>query len=227
MIPLWLHGLSIASLVIAGVCAVVISLDEARRPQKMAVMNVVWPLTALFGSVIWLRFYQRFAHNAGARPPHWALVGKAASHCGAGCTLGDICAELLCLAFPAIAVIFGWHSLFNDKVLAVWILDFVLAYLFGIVFQYFTIAPMRKLGVAAGLWAAIKADTLSLIAWQVGMYAAMAAAQFWLFRGVLHTSLTAAMPEFWFCMQLAMLCGFATSYPVNAWLLKAGLKETM
>lgn len=27
-----------------------------------------------------------------------------------------------------------------------------------------------------------------------------------------------ASPEFWFAMQLAMLAGFATSYPVNRWL---------
>ena len=33
--------------------------------------------------------------------------------------------------------------------------------------------------------------------------------------------------EFWFAMQLAMLAGFAVSYPVNRWLLKTGLKEAM
>ena len=34
-------------------------------------------------------------------------------------------------------------------------------------------------------------------------------------------------PVFWFMMQIAMLCGFLTSYPVNWWLLRAGLKESM
>ena len=28
-------------------------------------------------------------------------------------------------------------------------------------------------------------------------------------------------------MQIAMLCGFATSYPVNWWLIRAGIKERM
>ena len=28
-------------------------------------------------------------------------------------------------------------------------------------------------------------------------------------------------------MQLAMLCGFATAYPVNWWLIRRGLKEKM
>jgi hypothetical protein len=34
-------------------------------------------------------------------------------------------------------------------------------------------------------------------------------------------------PEFWFIMQLAMIAGFATSYPVNWWLIRAGIKEGM
>jgi hypothetical protein len=33
--------------------------------------------------------------------------------------------------------------------------------------------------------------------------------------------------EFWFMMQIAMLAGFAVSYPVNWWLIRAGLKEVM
>jgi len=28
-------------------------------------------------------------------------------------------------------------------------------------------------------------------------------------------------------MQIAMLCGFVTSYPVNWWLLRSGVKEKM
>ena len=34
-------------------------------------------------------------------------------------------------------------------------------------------------------------------------------------------------PEFWFLMQIAMLGGFVTAYPVNWWLIRAGLKEKM
>ena len=32
---------------------------------------------------------------------------------------------------------------------------------------------------------------------------------------------------FWFMMQIAMLAGFVTSYPVNWWLLRSGVKEKM
>jgi hypothetical protein len=33
--------------------------------------------------------------------------------------------------------------------------------------------------------------------------------------------------EFWFVMQLAMIAGFITSYPMNWWLIRAGIKEEM
>ena len=235
-IPEWLHGLSIAALVLGGICAAIIAWDEIRRPQPMWIMNVVWPVTALFGTLITLWTYFRYGRAAAHRPcgapkhaatPFPIIVGKAASHCGSGCTLGDIVAEWLAFAFPAIAVWLGWKSLFAERVFAVWILDFVCAFAFGILFQYFTIKPMRKLSPGEGLVQALKADTLSLISWQLGMYGFMAFAQFALFRSLLGTRLEVNSPEFWFVMQIAMICGFATSYPVNWWLVRSGIKEKM
>lgn len=226
-------------MLVAGfVCAAVIAADELRHPQHMWIMNIVWPVVALFGSVlaIWGYFkYGRLSTHAAHQsseapaeePPFAVMVGKGASHCGSGCTLGDIVAEWLAFAFPTVGVWFGWHWLFGEKMFAVWILDFIFAFAFGIAFQYFTIAPMRHLGVAAGLWAALKADTLSLTAWQVGMYGFMAFANLYLFRHVLGAQLEVNSAEFWFMMQIAMLCGFVTSYPVNWWLIRAGIKEEM
>jgi hypothetical protein len=237
MIPQWLHLLAMASLGLAALCAVIIAVDEFRHPQKMWIMNLVWPLTALFGSVVWTWGYWRFGRlsrrdlpddaKTKEAKPFPVMVAEAASHCGSGCTLGDIAAETAVLAFPGLAVLFGLHSLFAERLFAVWILDYIAAYLIGIVFQYFTIAPMRHLGLWQGLWAAAKADTLSLTAWQVGMYGFMAIAQFLIFMPLFGTRLEASMPEFWFMMQIAMLCGFMTVYPVNWWLLRAGLKEKM
>lgn len=83
--------------------------------------------------------------------------------------IGDVLAEWLAFALPAIAVALGWQSLFREKMFAVWILDYIFAFALGIVFQYFAIAPMRDLSILEGLKAAVKADALSLMAWQVGM----------------------------------------------------------
>lgn len=244
MVPPWLHVLSIAMLLLGAACALYIARDVARNPQKMWIMNVVWPVTALFGTVLTTWGYLRYgrlatrqkalqAKERGDMPPAMeqtpfpAMVAKGALHCGSGCCLGDILAEWLAFAVPAVAAWFGWHSLFSEKMFAVWIIDFLFAFAFGIAFQYFTIAPMRGLGPLEGIWQAAKADTLSLTAWQVGMYGFMAIAQFWLFRSLLGTRLEVDMPEFWFMMQIAMLAGFVTAYPVNWWLIESGVKEKM
>ena len=34
-------------------------------------------------------------------------------------------------------------------------------------------------------------------------------------------------PVFWFMMQIAMLAGFLTAYPINIWLVNKGIKEEM
>ncbi len=125
------------------------------------------------------------------------------------------------------AVWLGWKSIFPDKIFAVWVLDFIFAFAFGVAFQYFTIKPMRDLSPAQGLVQAVKADTLSLTAWQVGMYGFMAIAYFWIFGTLLGTRLEVDSVEFWFMMQIAMMFGFATAYPVNWWLVKSGIKERM
>lgn len=232
MFPAWLHLLATASLLIAGACALLIAFDETRRAQKMWIMYLVWPLTALFGGVLWLWLYWRHGRDAArgdakGDTPMRVAVAKGASHCGAGCTLGDIVAEWLAFAAPGIAVAFGWGSLFGEKTFAVWVLDYLLAFAIGIVFQYFTIKPMRDLSVAGGIKAAIKADFLSITSWQVGMYGVMALLQFAWLRPAFGQIAPVNSPEFWFVMQLAMVAGFVTAYPVNWWLVSAGLKEKM
>lgn len=128
---------------------------------------------------------------------------------------------------PGVAIWFGWKTLFPEKMFAIWLLDYIFAFALGIAFQYFTIKPMRNLSVGQGLIQAIKADAASLTAWQVGMYGFMALAQFYLFHHLLGAHLEVNSTEFWFMMQLAMIAGFATSYPINWLLIRHGIKEQM
>ncbi|ALG61685.1 MULTISPECIES: DUF4396 domain-containing protein [Citromicrobium] len=232
--PDWLHALSTISLLIAAACALWIAIDVIRHPQKMAVMNFVWPLAALFGSVLWVALYFAFGRRKGRgidapqeELPFWASVAKGASHCGAGCTLGDIIAEWSAFAFPQVAVWFGWHTLFGEKIFAVWIVDYIVAFVLGLAFQYFTIKPMRDVSVGEGIAAAVKADFLSITSWQVGMYGLMALIQFAWFAPSYGGLAPVNTPEFWFAMQIAMLAGFATAFPTNWWLIRKGLKEKM
>jgi Domain of unknown function (DUF4396) len=244
MIPQWLHDLAIASLVLGFASALIIAIDEMRRPQHMWIMNLVWPITGLYAGVFALWGYFAYGRLATHKRAHAAMqhgedmphkkhisfpikVAKGASHCGSGCTLGDICAEWLAFLLPVIATWFGWKTIFAEKMFAVWIIDYIFAFTFGVAFQYFTIQPMQKLPPKQAVFAALKADAASLTAWQVGMYGFMAVAVFYIFRTVLGAELQVNSPEFWFMMQIAMLCGFATSYPVNWWLIRRGVKEAM
>lgn len=59
------------------------------------------------------------------------------------------------------------------------------------------------------------------------MYDFMAFAQFYLFEQVWNHWIDPNIPEFWYMLQIAMMAGFATSYPVNWWLIRTGIKEKM
>jgi len=230
-IPAWLTVVAWISIGLAFGTAAVVAIDVVRRPQHMWIMNVVWPLTALYAGPLGAWAYFRFgvlsSHAAmqaatrrgdtpaAERKPHWQMVATATTHCGSGCSLGDICAEWFLVLVPL--------TLFGHPIFAAWALDYALAFAFGIAFQYFTITPMKKLTVGEGLRAALKADTLSLTAWQLGMYGWMALVVF----GIVGHELPKTTPVFWFMMQIAMLVGFLTAYPVNAWLLRRGIKERM
>lgn len=221
------------SIGVAAVCALVIAVDEVRHPQAMGVMNVVWPVTALYFSVfgVWAYFVLGRKRTRAAMQamdgmkmgggsdgvPTLAQVAVGTSHCGAGCMLADVVSEL------SIAV--AGVTLLGSALWAGFVFDFAAAWALGIVFQYAAIKPMRK-GISAGqaIWAAIKADTLSIVAFQVGMYAWMALVYFKLFPG---PHLTALDPRYWVMMQVGMICGFATSLPMNRVLIGVGLKEAM
>jgi len=229
--PLWLVVVASVSIAIGLLAALGVAWDVWQRPPSMKVMAVVWPLTMLYGGLPALWFYLRFG-RAGHAPPREAIAHRVSvatdtSHCGAGCSLGDLIAEFLLAAVPSLAVAVGWRSLYAERMFASWIWDFVLAYLLGVAFQYFAIAPMRGGPVRTNLLAAVKADTASILSWQVGMYAVMALFQLWLFPATIGGRVEVTSPVFWFAMQWAMLAGFVCAYPMNALLIAKGVKEPM
>lgn len=239
MVPDWLEPLAIASLALAFLCVAIIVALLLFRPQKMWIMHIVWPVTALYWGPagVWglwdmgapsaspsKQMLQRRQARAEARggtkerktssKPFWQQVAVGVTHCGAGCTLGDIIGEWLVFSF-------GW-TLFGDKLYAELLVDFPLAFGLGILFQYFTIAPVRGLGIKQGFVAAVKADTISIVAFEIGLFGWMALSAFVLFPGE-----SIASWNHWFQMQIGMIVGFFTSYPANWLLLRKGLKEPM
>ena len=226
----WLTVLAWVALGLAFVSAAFILLDIYGRGyrMKMPVMEAVWPVTALYAgpAAIWLycrygrttsdRWLQENHRDKPPAKPHWAAVATGVSHCGAGCTLGDIAAEFA--VFGLGLTVAG--TALPDELLG----DYVLAVGLGLIFQYFAIAPMRGLGVGEGIRAAAKADILSLTAFEVGLFGWMALMAFVFFPS---PHLHADSPVYWFLMQIGMVLGFGTAWPANVWLIRRGIKEAM
>ena len=247
MEPHWLMVVSWIALALGLGSALVILLDEflLGHRQHMAIMNLVHPITALYWGPVWLWAYFRNGRESSHKVMHeqamrferdveelkrkgestdpenlrpWH-VGNAVSHCGAGCTLGDIAGEWILFATfasPMLGVTgtYGWEI----------IVDFVLAWTLGIVFQYFTIVPMRdNVGKLQGIWQAMKVDTLSILAFQVGLFGWMALSHFVLFQPPVKVDTSGH----WFMMQVGMIVGYFTAWPVNRWLVQSGIKEKM
>ncbi len=217
MPPTWLTIVAWISLGVHLAIALAIVADIYLRGhrQSMWIMEPVWPITALYlGPLTWLA-YRRWGRN-DVEHGEAVSVGLGVSHCGAGCTLGDIAGAWIVFAT-------GW-TLLGLALPAEYIVDFSLAFALGIAFQYFSIAPMRGLGFRAGIKAALKADTLSLLAFEVGLFGWMAVMQLVLFT---DPHLTPDHAAYWFLMQIGMVLGFLTAVPVNVWLVRRGIKEAM
>jgi putative flippase GtrA len=70
----------------------------------------------------------------------------------------------------------------------------------------------------------IKAARLSILAFQVGTYLWMALVYFFFFPAAhLHPN----KPAYWLTMQVGMVLGFLTSYPMNRLLIRMRWKEGM
>lgn len=149
--------------------------------------------------------------------PRWQSVMLSTLHCGAGCTLADLIGEWF-LFFVPVAI--GGSLLAGS-----WVLDYILALIFGIGFQYAAIRGMEPATPRSQIVRrAAKADVLSLTAWQAGMYGWMAVVIFALRDG---TPLPRTSFAFWFMMQIAMAFGFLLALPVNMLLIRAGIKKGM
>lgn len=224
---LWLIYGAYAFLIVSLISSLIIVYDILVRGnrQKMRVMNVVWPVTTLYMGPIGLYVYWKIGRLKSKKIMNneetherafYQKVFISDSHCGAGCTLGDIIGESVVFLL-GIAVV-------GFTIFANYIFDYIFAFTLGILFQYLAVMPMHKdLSRKKGLVKALKADTLSLTSFEVGLFGWMAIMRFVLFNPPLH----ADEPLYWFMMQIGMSLGFITSYPVNWYLVKRGIKESM
>lgn len=113
--------------------SLIILVDVGKHPQKMTIMNVVWPINGWFFGPIALWTYFKWGRvkakdlekkdNRG----HGAKVFVSTSHCSAGCSFGDA------VGVPIVAM--TGLTIAGSTLFAHYTAEFALAYLFGVIFH--------------------------------------------------------------------------------------------
>ena len=75
--------------------------------------------------------------------PHWQSVALSALHCGAGCTLADIIGEWFTNYIPV--------TVAGSQLIGNWVLDFILALIIGVYFQFYAIREMERISAGKAL----------------------------------------------------------------------------
>ena len=146
-IPLWLQVLTYIYFFGSIIAAIYIAYDilKKRHMQKMPIMNVVWPVTVfyLFPLGLWAYWHlgHTYSRNSSTGQHHlvksheynsnktsrsfWESIFVSATHCGAGCTIGDIISTWL--------IFIGAIVIFGSILITAFILDFTFARLLEVV----------------------------------------------------------------------------------------------
>ncbi|SEM86519.1 DUF4396 domain-containing protein [Terribacillus saccharophilus] len=226
----FLELVSYIAIFIGALQLLIIIGDVVRHPQEMFVMNIVWPITGLYFPLVGILLYfklgrkdakkhnahntEHVEHSHDSNKPFWQSVLVSTTHCSSGCSIGDL------IGAP-IVFFTGW-TIAGSVLFADYVVEFILAFILGVAFQYYGMR-MKDRSPKEELVNALKADTWSLIAFEIGMFGWMALSHYVFFSN-------APNPDnviFWFMMQIAMMIGFLTSYPANWMLVKKGIKHAM
>jgi hypothetical protein len=223
MIPAWLTAVSWIFVGLALLCAAVILHDIYGRGyrQRVRVMEMVWPITALyFGPLALLLYYrwgrprsERWQKEHGSAPkkslPAAAATGGTPG--GAASAIGHV------LGVPL--VVFLGLTIAGLDLWAMILVIAVIATALLFVFEYFfSTVPARGLSSGEGLGVALLIALVTVLAFDVGMGGWMLVLHFALFMPPLTDV------AFLFLMQVGLILGFLTGYPAVLWLVRRDTK---
>lgn len=246
--------LSILSLSLAALSLLAILFHLSRHGQPMEIMNVVWPLTALWAGVLAVWAYFSFGKSSGSTEMNMKMpdgmkmesgmkmVPDTTMESGMKMEGGQMhgsrpewqkiaLSTFHCGAGCTLADLIG-ETLGAGLLAAAgatgiawqWTLDYGLALLIGAFFQFAAIRPMSAGQSSGSLF--IRALKIDFLS-LTGWQTGMYLFSYLVFF-VWHSEPFARTSfEFWFVMQLAMCAGFCFSYPVNWLLIKKGVKPAM
>ncbi|KAI7720417.1 hypothetical protein KC353_g2209 [Hortaea werneckii] len=226
--PTALIIISSVSIGLGAIAAAWILLDIIWRRGWRSMMYIMIPVYAINALYLWpitLWVYVKYGRpplpqkhgetrTEEAHQPPTANASGTGGEEKQGCVLGDIVGEWL---------VYGTNAAFGSPPRLLWaemLVDFGFAFLFGIVFQYFSIAPMAGEYGPKIVYRALKADALSLLFFEIGLFGWMAIFQIAIFSWELE------MPTvtYWWMMQIGMFLGHWTGVPINWWLINTGVK---
>ena len=189
------------------VCLAILVWDlQKNNPELGSLMKFVWGLTTLYSGPLGLAVYHYSGRKQIRRDSLWRKGWRSTGHCYSGCGLGEIIGITLTVGILAVA-----------SNILVSLVTFSFAYLFGMIL---TIGPLMQEGTSFGdaLTDALYSETASI----VFMEAVAIGVDIWIAgEAKMHDVL------FWTALLLSLTAGLLAAYPVNALLIKYGIKEGM
>ena len=239
--PEWLVVVAWVSLGLGGISCLWILADIflLGHRQHMGIMDVVWPITGLYAGPLRLIGYYKVGRlgthkkvKAGQEqdetPPnktkpfwqigrHWRDALRQRLH------IGRHLREWI-MHFVTIGLIAGTAGVWI--VFVTWGVDYVLALCSALRFNTSRSSPC---GISLKAKASSKPSKPTFCRSPPGKSGCTAGwpLPFLSIFGHHSEAMHKTSPVFWFMMQIAMLFGFLTAYPVNWWLIRQGIKEKM
>lgn len=211
-----IDGALIVWFTLTGLTTIYVAWDAFTRNPEMRVMRYGWVLVTLYTGPVGAALYvlscqepSRGGHEDFIRPL-WKQSLGSTIHCMAGDATGIILAAGIT---AALGLPMG--------------LDLVSEYVFGFLFGLLVFQALFMRGMLGGSYLtavgrSILPEWLSMNGVMAGMIPVMAVLMSRDMR-----AMEASSPRFWGVMSLATLVGLVVAFPVNAWLVAAGLKHGM
>ena len=209
-----LQGVMLLWFVQVLVAVAFVAIDVRRTPES-PVMKWGFAIVTLFTGVVGAFLYVLACReplpgtHADYVRPRWRQVVGSTMHCVAGDGIGILVGGVVLSALGAPA----WAEI---------VAEYALGFLFG--WTVFQALFMRSMAGSYGK--SLRMTFLPEFVSMNGLMAGMVALSLpW--RHALGDLGTPGHPEFWFVMSISLTLGFVVSYPLNWWLVWAGLKHGM
>lgn len=196
--------------------AVLYTAWDIRSTPEMKIMKPGWIMVVLFTGPIGAALYVLSCKEPSPGThekfvqPLWKQAVGSTIHCLAGDATGIIAAAVV-------------MSLIGGSMLIHFLVEYAFGFVFGLlIFQAIFMRQMMKTTYARAVRDSFMPELVSMNCVMAGMGATM------LILMSRHMSaMNPASIRFWGVMSLASLVGMIASYPVNLWLVAAGLKHGM